>query len=114
MATGSIARFNTEKGWGFITPDAAGLDVMVHVKELADGEDPALLQKGVRVSYDERSGARGLRAANVRLLTAEPEPGQPDYSDVLGAAQFRDEVSTILVDAVGRLEELARSHGWVW
>ena len=117
MPAGVVFRFNEGKGWGFIKADDGGPDVMVHVKEMAPGMDPAELQQDVRVSYEASSGPRGLRAVNVCVLAEEPPPGAdapPGYSDVLTAAQFRDEVSTILADAVRQLEEAARRHGWVW
>ena len=111
MPTGVVARFSGEKGWGFIKSDSGGPDVMVHIKELVNGLDPVELKQGVRVSYDERSGPKGLRAINVCVL--EDISGPSGYVDVLTAVQFRDEVSTILADAVSRLEEFARRHGWI-
>lgn len=112
MPAGVIApKFNTSKGWGFINPDGGGPDVLLHVNGLADGEDTEWLRSGTRVAYDEIRGNRGMRAVNVRVLTDEPEPG--GFADVLTAAQFRDEVSTILAGAVSRLEEAARRHGWL-
>ena len=75
MPTGVIApKFNTTKGWGFVKPDGGGPDVLLHVNELADGEDTDWLRSGTRVAYDEISGRRGMRAVNVRVLTDEPEP----------------------------------------
>lgn len=113
MPTGVIApKFNTSKGWGFVKPDGGGPDVLLHVNELADGEDTDWLRSGTRVAYDEVRGSHGKgRAVNVRVLTDEPEPG--GFADVLTAVQFRDEVSTILAGAVSQLEEAARRHGWL-
>ena len=113
MLTGVVARFNGEKGWGFVRADAGGPDVMVHVNELLPGEDADWLRQGARVSYDERSGPRGLRAVNVRVLAEETQQ-RTDFGDVLTATQFRDEVTAIMTEAVSRLEKVARRHGWIW
>jgi cold shock protein len=109
VATGVITRFNDAKGWGFIKPDGGGPDVMLHVRELLPGEDAAWLKQGTRVSYDERSGPRGVRAANVQV---EDAPGEA-YGDVLSAAQFRNEVAEIVASAIDALEKAARRHGWI-
>jgi cold shock CspA family protein len=106
VASGTITRFNADKGWGFIRPDGGGDDVMLHVRELCDGEDPAWLRPEVRVSYDVRRTDRGLRAANVRTwLETRPRPGS-----VQG---FRDEITEVLSRAVVQIEDIARRHGWV-
>ena len=69
MATGTVKWFNATKGYGFITPDAGGQDVFVHVSavERAGMND---LSDGQKLSYeltaDKRSGkmsADNLKAA---------------------------------------------------
>ena len=67
MPTGKVKFFNADKGFGFITPDAGGDDVFVHVSALQYGD---LLKEGQSVSYDlgqDRRTGRS-RAENVRPL----------------------------------------------
>lgn len=49
MATGTVKFFNTDKGFGFITPDNGGADVFVHVSALQYGKS---LNEGDKVSYE--------------------------------------------------------------
>ena len=69
MNNGTVKWFNTSKGFGFITPDAGGGDVFVHISAV---ERAGLmgLSDGQKVTYeivtDRRSGkssAENLRAA---------------------------------------------------
>ena len=67
MSTGKVKFFNTDKGFGFITPDAGGDDVFVHVSALQYGD---VLKEGQSVSYDlgqDRKSGRS-RAEGVRPL----------------------------------------------
>jgi cold shock CspA family protein len=114
VAEGEISRFNLDKGWGFIKPDSGGDDVMLHVRELCTGEDPAWLQPGVRVSFDARRTSRGLRAANVRTWLETRRSGG---SGAISEGEFREAVHSLLDDSLLKfkrdLVDLARSHGWV-
>ena len=69
MAIGTVKWFNEQKGYGFITPDAGGKDVFVHISAV---ERSGLrgLAEGQKVSYelqtDRRTGKEGatnLKAA---------------------------------------------------
>ncbi len=59
MINGTVKWFNSQKGFGFIQPDAGGNDVFVHISavERAGLRD---LREGQKVSYeltqDRRSG----------------------------------------------------------
>ncbi len=59
---GVVARYDAERGFGFITPDAGGADLFVHTSVLVDVE---ALQKGDRVRYGIRQSDRGPQADRV-------------------------------------------------
>ena len=68
MATGVLKWFNTDKGYGFITPEGGGQDVFVHItaleraglKDLADNQS---------VSFDLEEGRNGKsQATNLALV----------------------------------------------
>ncbi|MBB4571310.1 cold-shock protein [Rhizobium leucaenae] len=67
MPTGKVKFFNSDKGFGFITPESGGTDVFVHVSALQYGDG---LKEGQSVSYDlgqDRKTGKS-KAENVRPL----------------------------------------------
>jgi CspA family cold shock protein len=62
---GVVARYDGDRGFGFITPDAGGDDLFVHVSVVA-GSEP--LQRGDRVRYTVRQSDRGPQADRVERL----------------------------------------------
>ena len=62
---GVVARYDAERGFGFITPDAGGADLFVHISVLG-GAEP--LQKGERVRYTVRQSDRGPQADRVERV----------------------------------------------
>ncbi len=64
MSTGKVKWFNSEKGYGFITPDDGGKDLFVHHSEIK-GEGYASLDEDESVSYEEGQGQKGPCAKNV-------------------------------------------------
>ncbi|WP_433066523.1 cold-shock protein [Dactylosporangium sp. CS-033363] len=62
---GVVARYDGDRGFGFITPDAGGDDLFVHVSVIA-GSEP--LQQGDHVRYTVRQSDRGPQADRVERL----------------------------------------------
>jgi cold shock protein len=61
MAVGTVKFFNTQKGFGFITPSDGGKDVFVHISAV-ERAGMSTLNEGQRVSYEVIT-ERGKQAA---------------------------------------------------
>ena len=67
MAQGTVKWFNSEKGFGFITPDGGRKDVCVHFSEIvANSVDFRSLEENQRVEYEVTQGPKGPQATAVR------------------------------------------------
>ena len=66
MEQGTVKRFNSEKGFGFIEREG-GNDVFVHFSAI-QSEGYKSLEEGQAVQFDVEEGARGPQAANVVKL----------------------------------------------
>jgi cold shock protein len=62
-STGTVKFFNSQKGFGFITPDQGGDDLFVHVNNLAGGAQS--LNEGQKVAYSVGQGRKGPEATEV-------------------------------------------------
>lgn len=60
---GTVKFFNSQKGFGFITPDSGGKDLFVHLNSLAEGTPS--LSEGQKVEYVEEEGRKGPEARDV-------------------------------------------------
>ncbi|MTI37992.1 cold-shock protein [Fulvivirga lutimaris] len=63
MQEGTVKFFNTEKGYGFITPSDSSKDVFVHNSGLIHE-----IMENDKVSYDTEQGQKGLNAVNVERI----------------------------------------------
>ncbi|MEX5508813.1 cold-shock protein [Pseudomonas paralactis] len=69
MATGTVKFFHPDKGFGFITPDGGGADVILHIADvLASGIKPPA--EGQRVSYELGTDKRSQvpKAIELKLI----------------------------------------------
>ena len=78
-ADGTVAWYDEEKGFGFVTPDAGGEDVFVHVKALAEGL--TWLTEGDRVAFDVTQSDKGPQARNVALVHGAAPEDAPATAD---------------------------------
>ena len=82
-ADGTVSWYDEGKGFGFVTPDAGGEDVFVHVRALADGL--TWLAEGDRVTYEVVHGDKGPQARDLHLVRGAaaqdaPAPSAPARS----------------------------------
>jgi CspA family cold shock protein len=67
MATGTVKWFNSDKGFGFISPSDGSADVFAHFSAIA-GSGHRDLAEGQQVEFDTERGQKGLQATNIRAL----------------------------------------------
>jgi CspA family cold shock protein len=63
---GTVKWFNSEKGYGFITPES-GPDLFVHYSEIQSGGFRSL-NEGDRVEFEITDGKKGKQASSVTLV----------------------------------------------
>lgn len=64
---GAVKRFDADKGYGFISPDAGGKDVFVHITALRRS-GVTTLDPGQRVRVEVVDGPKGLEAERITLI----------------------------------------------
>ena len=65
MPTGIVKWFNSQKRFGFITPDDGGKDLFVHANSIEGGS----LQDNDQVKYEVGQGQKGPCAENVSVIS---------------------------------------------
>ncbi len=66
MATGTVKWFNNKKGFGFITPDAGGQDIFVHITAVKKAGLRSL-EEGVKITYELLEERGKTVAGNLKL-----------------------------------------------
>ena len=64
---GTIARWNRERGFGFIAPEDGSADVFAHYSAIATSGYRSL-DENQRVEFDVAQGPKGLQAADIRVI----------------------------------------------
>lgn len=65
--TGTVKWFNSEKGFGFITPEAGGKELFVHFSGIV-GTNFRTLNEGDKVEYSVQNSDRGPAAIDVVVI----------------------------------------------
>ncbi len=66
MATGTVKWFNSQKGYGFIAPQAGGKDVFVHISAV-ERAGLSGLNEGQIVDYEEVANKGKTSAENLKV-----------------------------------------------
>ena len=67
MKTGTVKFFNTQKGFGFITPEDGSTDMFVHITAIQQaGLDS--LNEGQKISFDIEDNRGKDTATNIKVI----------------------------------------------
>src|SRR5215475_13646111 len=77
MAVGTLVRFDSSQGYGFITPDDGGDDVFLHVSLFEEDTRPRI-RRGMRIEFQAVKGDRGVKAVRAHPVDDIPGPSLRD------------------------------------
>jgi CspA family cold shock protein len=66
VASGTVKWFNSQKGYGFIQPDAGGKDVFVHISAV-ERAGLSSLNEGQKISYEITTDRGKESAGNLKV-----------------------------------------------
>ena len=67
VTTGIVKWFNSQKGYGFISPEDGSEDVFAHYRNIV-GSGHRNLEENQRVAFSIEQGDKGLMATNIKVL----------------------------------------------
>lgn len=111
MELGTLLRFHEDRGFGFISPDAGGDDLFMHVADLSDPKDQYRLSPGTtRVQFSRGMSSKGPKASRVSIVAAEPAG---EYEEGEPAQPTEEAWRELLEEGLRAIMDKARSMGWV-
>ena len=67
VTTGIVKLFNSQKGYGLISPEDGSEDVFAHYRNIV-GSGHRNLEENQRVEFSIEQGDKGLMATNIKVL----------------------------------------------
>ncbi|MBB3394777.1 cold-shock-like DNA binding protein [Rhizobium sp. BK068] len=84
MASGTVKFFNAEKGFGFITPNGGGSDILVHITALQVPASPTCGRvRKSRSIPNQTEGEKGRKQST--SISSQPDKDRPRAGSRAGA-----------------------------